>query len=87
MTQPYKEKSTMQFLKILCTRIVYVLFTSRFLIAIGVKTIIIWHVLNNKYDQLISFLRYNYFSSYLHDKHCIFASILLITYKMNFIEH
>jgi hypothetical protein len=31
--------------------------TSRFQIAINVKTIIIGHVLNNKYDQLLSFLR------------------------------
>jgi hypothetical protein len=35
-------------------RIVY-----SFHIAIDVKTIIIRHVLNNKYDQLLSFLRYN----------------------------
>ena len=33
--------------------------TSRFQIAIGVKTIMIGHVLNNIYDQLLSFLRYN----------------------------
>ena len=40
-------------------------------------------VLNNKYDRLLSFLRkiaiwkwfVQYFSSYLHDKYCIFASI------------
>ena len=31
--------------------------TSRFQIAIDMKTIIIGHVLNNKYDQLLSVLR------------------------------
>ena len=48
-------------------------------------------VLNNKYDQFNYYLFYviiaiwewivQFFSSYLHDKLCIFASILLITYK------
>ena len=46
-------------------------------------------VLNNKYDQLLSFLHYNCYMKVnctfqvicIHDKHCIFASILLITYK------
>ena len=47
-------------------------------------------VSSNKYDQLLSFFPViiaiwdwivQYFSSYLHDKYCIFASILLITNK------
>ena len=60
------------------------------LIAIDGKTVIIGHVLINKYDQLLSFnvmiaiweWIVQYFSSYLYGKHWIFASILLITYKI-----
>ena len=78
----------------------YKWYTSRFQIAIDVKTIIIGHVFfkqnflyvglggNNILTNYYLFyviiaiweLIVQYFSSYLHDKHCIFASILLINY-------
>ena len=62
-------------------------------IAIDVKAIIIWHDLNNKYDQLFSFyvkidiekLIVQCFLSYSHEKYCIFTSILLTTYNIYFI--
>ena len=40
-----------------CSLLIYI--TSCFQIAIDVKTIIIGHVLNNKYDQLLSLFSYN----------------------------